>query len=90
MEHELKIWPQFYVAVRDGLKTFEVRHNDRGFQAGDIVKLRCWSQEHFCYTAPYEPLIFRIGYVLPIDANRVVFSLLPVPDPKTQPPGDSE
>jgi len=77
MNHELKIWPQYYARVADGSKTFEVRSNDRGFQAGDTVELRCWSDTRHCYTEPYEPLKFRIGYVLPID-ERVVFSLLPI------------
>lgn len=40
MKHILKIWPQYYQAVADGSKTFEVRVNDRGFQKGDHVLLR--------------------------------------------------
>lgn len=78
MEHDLKIWPQYFEAVRDGRKTFEVRNNDRGFQAGDTVKLRNWSPDHSCYIEPYAPLEFHIGYVLPIENDKVVFSLLPL------------
>lgn len=73
MEHELKILPQFFCRVKDGSKTFEVRKNDRGFQPGDTVFLNEWDQ--VCFTG--ESLKFKIGYVLPIDAERVVFSLLP-------------
>ena len=38
--HELKIWPQWFDAVRLGTKTFEVRKNDRNFAVGDILDLQ--------------------------------------------------
>ena len=38
--HCLKILPQFYTAVEDGSKTFEVRFNDRDYRCGDILHLR--------------------------------------------------
>lgn len=90
MKHELKIWPQYYCRVADGSKTFEVRKNDRGFQPGDDVVLREydpdeeWSEDdHFgtnfgkgVYSG--NKMAFKIGYVLSIDAERVVFSLLPL------------
>jgi len=92
VKHELKIWPQYYGRVADGSKTFEVRQNDRGFQAGDIVELREWDPQekiinHGIVSAVHpvgytdsQPLTFRIGYVLPIDSKRVVFSLLKMGD----------
>lgn len=87
MRHFLKIWPQYFCRVADGSKTFEVRENDRGFQPGDIVVLREWDSSkvyhaqhpmdcsHDGYTG--QSLEFKVGYVLPIDEKRVVFSLLP-------------
>jgi hypothetical protein len=81
MRHELKIWPQYYCRVADGSKTFEVRKNDRGFQQGDEVVLSEYAPiEHSVIAGRYtdsKPLEFRVGYVLPIDDERVVFSLLP-------------
>lgn len=77
MLHILKIWPQYYTRVISGEKTFEVRKNDRGFQAGDTVLLQEYDPEKadaFHYTGNEQE--FTIGYVLPIDAERVVFSLL--------------
>lgn len=91
MVHELKIWPQYYGCVADGTKTFEVRENDRGFQPGDEVILREWDPTKVTKTSEWpggvdeweEPigyngnkLKFKIGYVLPIEGNKVVFSLL--------------
>lgn len=93
MIHELKIWPQYYCRVADGSKTFELRNNDRGFQVGDEVVLReynpnthledvgiGWREEVIGYTGS-KSLRFKIGYVLPIDDKRVVFSLLPLDNP---------
>lgn len=40
MIHELKIYPQYFVAVLERRKTFEVRKNDRPFAVGDVVCLR--------------------------------------------------
>ena len=96
MKHELKIWPQYYCRVVDGTKTFEVRKNDRGFQPGDEVILKEYNPEIVekyqdigafgeYYNAPAgytgKYLSFKIGYVLPIDVDRVVFSLLPLTKP---------
>ena len=95
MTHELKIWPQYFCRVADGSKTFEVRENDRGFQPGDIVVLKeyfpeiieKWQQCGSFDESYHEPkgfsgksLKFKIGYILPIDGNKVVFSLLSAQD----------
>lgn len=37
--HYLKIKPEYYKDVQCGLKTFELRKNDRNFQVGDILML---------------------------------------------------
>ena len=41
--HHLKTWPQFFEAVADGNKTFEIRKNDRHFAVDDVLVLREWT-----------------------------------------------
>jgi hypothetical protein len=38
-EHHLKTLPEYFEAVRKGVKTFEVRKFDRLFRVGDILIL---------------------------------------------------
>lgn len=86
MNHNLKIWPQYYSRVADGSKTFEIRDNDRGFQTGDTVTLQEWDPKPknptdkipVGYTGSPD-LVFTVGYVHVLNAREVVFSLLPNP-----------
>jgi hypothetical protein len=41
-EHILKCWPNAYDAVASGIKRFEWRKDDRGFDVGDVLVLRKW------------------------------------------------
>ena len=85
MLHELKIEKQFADAVLDGRKTFELRKNDRGFNAGDLVRFEV--VEHgvaFTFRCDDHPLngeVYRIGYVLSgwgLEEGYVAFSIAPV------------
>lgn len=38
--HRLKTWPQFFDAVACGVKGFEIRKDDRGFEVGDVLLLQ--------------------------------------------------
>jgi len=78
--HKLKIWPKYYLAVSNGLKTFECRINDRDFREDDFVVLKEFNPETQAYTG--NELTFKIGYVLHLshffgtDNKAVIFSLL--------------
>lgn len=37
--HDLKTDPDVFEAVYSGLKTFEIRKDDRGFEIGDLLRL---------------------------------------------------
>ena len=46
-KHKLKILPEFFEAVNDGRKTFELRENDRGYKTGDILILQEFDGENY-------------------------------------------
>ena len=85
MHHTLKIEPPYFEAVLDGRKTFEIRHNDRGYNAGDTVTLvefdgskrgPLGDRKDERYTG--REITKKIGYVTAYQQreNMVVFSLL--------------
>jgi hypothetical protein len=41
-QHELKTWPEFFEPVFQGVKTFELRKDDREYREGDELWLREW------------------------------------------------
>ena len=85
MLHELKIDKHFADAVLAGRKTFEVRRNDRGFNAGDLVRFEVVERgAAFVFSRESHPLngeMYRIGYVLSgwgLEEGYVAFSIAPV------------
>lgn len=48
--HNLKIWPEYFAAVRDGLKRAELRWNDREYQSGDTLDLCEWDPNEEAFT----------------------------------------
>lgn len=72
--HELKTWPEYYNAVVDGEKTFEVRKDDRDYQVGDKLMLLEWDPVKETYTGSVtgvkvtyclrEPQFVKEGFVV--------------------------
>lgn len=85
MEHRLKIEPAFFEAVISGRKTFEIRKDDRGFQAGDTVTLCEYDSTYNGYSHSEDQKYTGrttgavIGYVTAYEQKPgyVVFSLVP-------------
>lgn len=78
MTHELKIKIDFADAITDGRKTFEVRENDRGFQAGDTVEFVVVDRLGLEIGHPLTGREMRITYVLSgwgIKEGYVVFGI---------------
>lgn len=48
--HELKTHPEYFQLVKQGLKNWELRKNDRNFQIGDWLTLREYDPETSTYT----------------------------------------
>ena len=60
--HELKIDPKYFDEIVDGIKTFEVRRNDRDFKVGDLLKLKEYDREKEIYTG--HETVVEIRYIL--------------------------
>ncbi|WP_294854301.1 DUF3850 domain-containing protein [Oscillibacter sp.] len=58
--HRLKTEPKYFQDTQNGLKDFEVRRNDRDYQAGDLLELAEWTPEGFTGRT----LTLRIKYLL--------------------------
>lgn len=78
--HNLKILPEYYKAVKQGLKTFEIRKNDRNFMVGDTITLQEYTPSNKYYTG--NEISFRISYVINkedyLQPGYVAFSIQPL------------
>lgn len=50
MMHDLKCIPPYFQKVYEQEKNFEIRKNDRDYQAGDKLRLREYNQDTNTYT----------------------------------------
>lgn len=57
--HELKVLPKFFIDIKNGEKSFELRKDDRDFKVGEFILLREWDG---IYTGRFE--LVRIRYIL--------------------------
>lgn len=64
MTHEIKLDISFCDSVYQGLKTFEVRNNDRGYQKGDLIKFIPVGTSSVLLEHPIKDKIYEITYVL--------------------------
>lgn len=78
--HLLKIYPEYAKEVEKGLKTFEVRYNDRDFRVGDFIEFRVYAREGHCLDGyPINSKKYKITYILDnfigLSAGYVAFSI---------------
>lgn len=82
--HKIKIQESYADAIVEGRKTFEVRLNDRGYNAGDFVQFQVVEQRLsvLCNTThKLNNMQFVITYVYSgkgLDSQYVVFGIKPV------------
>lgn len=60
--HRLKTLPEFFKALKEGTKPFEIRKNDRDFHVGDELVLAEWDPKEKKETGHYVGC--RVTYVL--------------------------
>ena len=58
--HKLKILPEYFQAVWDGTKTFELRKFDRDYKVGDTLVLEEWDGSKYTGSA----ICKTISYIL--------------------------
>lgn len=80
MIHLLKIKKCYADAIIEGRKNFEVRLNDRGYNAGDIIYFNhvCGNDEGYCPAHDIMNRPFKITYIysgLGVEPNYVVFGI---------------
>lgn len=70
--HCLKIEPQYYIDIESGIKTFEIRYNDRDYKVYDILYLQEYCngkytgreiEKEICYIMD-NPQFCKEGYVV--------------------------
>lgn len=85
--HNLKIWPEYFSAVRDGLKRAELRWNDREYQAGDILDLCEWDPNEEAFTGDFISVtvthVAELGQWMPGYVLLSIALLSPAVDVKT-------
>lgn len=64
--HELKTINPYFSSVWDGVKKFEIRKNDRGFECGDILWLREYTPRNAYKEGSYSgrELLCQVIYLL--------------------------
>ena len=62
-KHELKTWPDSFRAILTGVKRYEVRPADRGFEVDDLLWLREYIPEDARYTG--RAMMVRVSYMTP-------------------------
>lgn len=77
--HDLKCWPQYFEAILQGKKTFEVRYNDRGYEEGDTLLLQEYDMKEDRHTG--RSVKMRVKYILQADVGIrpgwVVMAIVP-------------
>lgn len=63
MIHELKTLPEYFEAVWQGNKKYELRKNDRNFKVGDYLALNEWDGNEYTERS----LLVKVTYILKPD-----------------------
>lgn len=63
--HTLKLNDRYFDAVANGIKTFEIRKDDRGFRVGDVLRLyRVNDEGMFTPGSQTHPIFVVVRYIL--------------------------
>lgn len=85
--HRIKIWPEHFKAVRNGLKKAELRIFDREYEVGDTLVLNEWKIGTSRYTG--NKITVRITHVLKFKRDGAMWAMLSI-DLNYEPPQAAE
>lgn len=77
MVHALKTLPQFFEASAEGIKSFEVRKNNRPYQPGDYVALNEWNNEGYTGRCTLQKIVYILSDTEYCKEGYVVLGLEP-------------
>lgn len=60
--HELKLLPEYFEGVNEGVKTFEIRKNDRDYQVKDFLRLREFDGEKYTGRELLREVTYKTNY----------------------------
>jgi ASC-1-like (ASCH) protein len=74
--HELKCWKEYFEPILSGLKTFEIRLNDRDYKVGDILILKEFIPETQIYSGRI--ITCKVSFITDFEQkpNYVVMSII--------------
>lgn len=59
--HDLKIQPKYFMDIESGVKSFEIRFNDRDFAVGDILILKEYLNGEYTGRSLWREVCYVIG-----------------------------
>ena len=72
MTIEKKVWPEYFQAILDGKKNYELRLADWECSEGDTLVLKEWNPETKNYTG--RQLTKKVTYVAKFDIDKLFWS----------------
>lgn len=60
--HELKIKPLYFEPIIQGIKTFEIRKDDRGYEVGDLLILKEYEKEKYTGNVIIQKVTYTTTY----------------------------
>ena len=78
MIHELKISPDYFDAVAQGVKPFEVREHNGMFTVGDVLWLREWYGNVYTMRNTHKVITYILDNPSYVKKGYVILGLAPV------------
>ncbi len=84
MIHDLKISPDYFDAVAQNIKPFEVRKNDRLFKVGDALCLREWDSGVYTRRTTRKVITYILDNPDYVKEGYVILGLAPIKKEETE------